>query len=81
MSLASGLTDVDAITLTTLRLFNLETLSAASAVIAIGLASLSNLIFKSGLVIVIGGKTLSRQVLPGLAAIGVGFIAGIGLLT
>ena len=81
VALASGLTDVDAITLTTLRLFNLETLSASSAVIAIGLALLSNLAFKSGLVIVIGGKTLARQLLPGLAAIGVGFIAGIGLLT
>lgn len=75
VALASGLTDVDAITLSTLRLFNQQTLNAAPAVTAIGLAVLSNLAFKSGLVIAIGGKTLAKSVLPGLAAIGVGFIA------
>ncbi|MDP1652861.1 MAG: MgtC/SapB family protein [Rhodocyclaceae bacterium] len=81
VALASGLTDVDAITLSTLRLFNQQTLEASPAVIAISLAVLSNLIFKSGLVIAIGGKTLARRVLPGLAAIGVGFILGIALLS
>jgi uncharacterized membrane protein (DUF4010 family) len=81
VALASGLTDVDAITLSTLRLFNQQTLNAGPAVTAIGLAVLSNLVFKSGLVIAIGGKALAKSVLPGLAAIGVGFIAGIGLLT
>lgn len=81
VALASGLTDVDAITLSTLRLFNQQTLEAAPTVTAISLAVLSNLVFKSGLVIAIGGRTLARQVLPGLAAIGVGFILGIGLLT
>lgn len=80
VALASGLTDVDAITLSTLRLFNQQTLTANPAVVAIGLASLSNLIFKSGLVIAIGGKGLAHRVLPGLAAIGVGFVAGIALL-
>jgi uncharacterized membrane protein (DUF4010 family) len=81
VALASGLTDVDAITLSTLRLFNQQTLAAAPAVTAISLAVLSNLVFKSSLVIAIGGKALARQVLPGLAAIGVGFVTGIGLLT
>jgi uncharacterized membrane protein (DUF4010 family) len=81
VALASGLTDVDAITLSTLRLFNQQTLAGAPAVTAIALAVLSNLVFKSSLVIAIGGKALARQVLPGLAAIGVGFVAGIGLLT
>lgn len=81
VALASGLTDVDAITLSALRLFNQQILNSAPAVTAIGLAVLSNLVFKSGLVIAIGGKTLAKSVLPGLAAIGVGFIAGIGLLT
>jgi uncharacterized membrane protein (DUF4010 family) len=80
VALASGLTDVDAITLSTLRLFNQETLGAAPAVIAIGLASLANLFFKSGLVFAIGGKTLARRVLPGMALIGLGFIGGIALL-
>lgn len=81
VALASGLTDVDAITLSTLRLFNQSTLTANPTVIAIGLASLSNLIFKSGLVIAIGGKPLAHRALPGLAAIGVGFITGIAVLS
>ena len=80
VALASGLTDVDAITLSTLRLFNQETLGAGTAVVAIGLAALSNLAFKSGLVLAIGGRPLARRVLPGLAAIGLGFILGIVFL-
>lgn len=80
VALASGLTDVDAITLSTLRLFNQETLIATPAVIAIALAVLSNLIFKSSLIVTIGGKALARRVLPGMAAIGLGFIPGIILL-
>jgi len=80
VALAAGLTDVDAITLSTLRLLNQQTLTATPAVIAIGLANLSNLAFKSGIVLTIGGKALARSVLPGLAAIGVGFIIGILLL-
>lgn len=80
VALASGLTDVDAITLSTLRLFNQETLVATPAVIAIALAVLSNLIFKSGLIVTIGGTALARRVLPGMAAIGLGFIPGIILL-
>ena len=80
VAFVSGFTDIDAIALTTLRLFNQNTLVVGPTVIAIGLASLSNLIFKCGLVITIGGKSLARSVLPGLTAIGVGFIAGIALL-
>lgn len=80
VAFASGFTDVDAITLSLLRLFNQQALEAPPVVIAIGLASLSNLVFKSGLVITIGGKDLARRTLPGLAAIGVGFVLGIALL-
>lgn len=78
VALASGLTDVDAITLTSLRLFNLDKLAGDEAVTAIALATLSNLAFKSGLIVAIGGAALSRRALPGLAAIGVGI--GIGLI-
>lgn len=80
VALASGLTDVDAITLSTLRLFNQQTLEPGPAVVAIGLAALANLAFKSALVITIGGGSLARRALPGLAAIGVGFLIGIALL-
>jgi len=81
VALASGLTDVDAITLSSLRLFNLDKLAGNEAVTAIALATLSNLVFKSGLVIVIGGGALSRRALPGLVAIGLGIVAGLFVLS
>lgn len=77
VALASGLTDVDAITLSSLRLYNIEKLAAEQTVIAIALAVLSNLVFKSGLVIVIGGMALARHVLPGMIAIAAGIGAGL----
>jgi uncharacterized membrane protein (DUF4010 family) len=80
VAFVSGFTDIDAVALSSLRLFNQDTLAAAATVVAIGLASLSNLIFKSGLVVAIGGQGLALRVLPGLAAIGLGFILGIALI-
>jgi uncharacterized membrane protein (DUF4010 family) len=77
VALASGLTDVDAIALSSLRLYNLEKLTGAEAVISIALATMSNLAFKLGLVVSIGGAALARRTLPGLVAIGAGL--GIGL--
>ncbi|HZX32375.1 MAG TPA: MgtC/SapB family protein [Rhodocyclaceae bacterium] len=78
VALASGLTDADASVLSTLRMFNLEKVEQAHAVIAVTLALVANLIFKIGLVVSIGGRPLARQALPGLFAIGGGM--GIGLL-
>jgi uncharacterized membrane protein (DUF4010 family) len=80
VALASGLTDVDAITLSSLRLFNLEKLAGEQAVTSIALATLSNLAFKSGLVVTIGGAALSRRALPGLVAIAAGIGLGLVLL-
>ena len=77
VSLISGLTDVDAITLSTLHLYALTKLAAQPAVTAIVLAALANLVFKTGLVLSVGGPALARRVLPGLAAIGGGL--GLGL--
>lgn len=74
VALASGLTDVDAITLSSLRLLSIDKLASTQAVFAISLALLSNLVFKSGLVVALGGATLARRTLPGLAAIGVGIV-------
>ena len=72
VALASGLTDVDAITLSSLRLYNLEKLGAQQAVFSVALATLSNLAFKSSLIIAIGGGLLARRALPGLLAIAAG---------
>lgn len=80
VSLASGLTDVDAITLSTLRLFNNDTLLANVTVTAIALGVFANLVFKAALVVSIGGSALARRTLPGLAAIGVGLAAGLLLI-
>lgn len=80
VALASGLTDVDAITLSTLRLFNNGTLEPGVAVTAITLGVIANLVFKTGLVVAIGGRALARRTLPGLLAIGLALGAGLLLL-
>jgi uncharacterized membrane protein (DUF4010 family) len=76
VALVSGLTDVDAITLSSLRLFNLGNLQIDQTANAILLAVLANITFKSGLAAVIGGKALARQVLPGMAAVAGGLVLG-----
>ncbi len=77
VAVASGLTDADAAVLSALRLFNLEAISSGDAVIAITLALVSNLVFKIGLVVSIGGGKLARHALPGLFAIGGGLALGL----
>jgi uncharacterized membrane protein (DUF4010 family) len=77
VALVSGLTDVDAITLSSLRLFNLGQLSEHQTVIAIALAFLSNLAFKFGIVVFIGGWALARQVAIGFGAIACGVLFGL----
>jgi len=79
VALASGLTDADASALSTLRLFAIERVTMQDAVIAVTLALLANLLFKIGLVLVIGGKSLSQNALPGLLVIGLGLSAAMML--
>jgi uncharacterized membrane protein (DUF4010 family) len=68
----AGLTDVDAITLSTLRLFNLGTIKIDEATFAIILAFISNLIFKSALVWTIAGWKVARHAIAGMGAIAIG---------
>jgi uncharacterized membrane protein (DUF4010 family) len=77
VALASGLTDVDAIVLSSLRLFNLGQLSDHQTVISITLAFLSNLAFKFGMVVFIGGRVLARHVAIGFGAIACGVLFGL----
>jgi uncharacterized membrane protein (DUF4010 family) len=77
VAVVSGLTDVDAITLSSLRLFNLGQLSEHQAVTVIAFAFLSNLAFKFGMVIFIGGWSLARHVATGFGAIALGVLAGL----
>ncbi|BCB27541.1 hypothetical protein SKTS_24270 [Sulfurimicrobium lacus] len=78
VAVISGLTDVDAITLSSLRLFELGKLQASQAVIAITLGFLSNLGFKFGLIAMIGGAPLAKRCAIGFAAMGLGM--GVGLI-
>ncbi|MGA9395967.1 MAG: MgtC/SapB family protein [Azonexus sp.] len=80
VAIASGLTDADAAVLSALRLYNLEAISQGETVIAVTLALMSNLAFKIGLVISIGGGKLARHALPGLFAIGSGLALGLLLV-
>ncbi len=80
VALASGLTDVDAITLSSLRLFSLDILSSTQAATSIALAVLSNLTFKAGLVITLGGWGLARRTLPAMLAVAAGIGMGLFLI-
>jgi uncharacterized membrane protein (DUF4010 family) len=80
LAFASGLTDVDAITLSTLRLLNLGKVEATPAAIAILLAMLANLTFKTGLAFGLGGRVLGWRVVAGMLAVGAGLGGGIAWL-
>ena len=77
LALISGLTDVDAITLSSLRLFALERLALEVTVTAIGIAMLANLGFKLGMAAVIGGPALARKAAVGMGGVGVGLLGGL----
>jgi len=75
VALVSGLTDVDAITLSSLRLHNLDRLSATLAIDVVTLAVLSNLAFKSALALTVGGWPMARHAIAGMGALGLGLVA------
>lgn len=72
MAFVSGLTDVDAITLSSLRLAGAHTISDTQAVLSIGTAMISNICFKLVLIRVAGGAALLRRCLPPMAAVASG---------
>lgn len=76
VALLSGLTDVDAITLSSLRLFKLGQLTEQQTVTSIAIAFISNLVFKFGMVYFIGGRELAKCVVSGFAAIACGILLG-----
>jgi uncharacterized membrane protein (DUF4010 family) len=79
VALASGLGDVDAITLSSLRLQALGTLTPAQAATAIVIAVAANAAVKLAIVRAAGGKALLRRCLPAMVATVVGAAAGIAL--
>ena len=74
VAVLSGLTDVDAITLSSMRLHNLDELSVTVLVNVITLATLANLAFKSALALVIGGWQMARHAIAGMGAAGLGLV-------
>lgn len=80
VALVSGTTDMDAITLSSLRLMGMGSITPHAALTAILLALLANIVFKSGLALALGGVALARRVLPGMAAVALGCVAGYFLL-
>lgn len=75
-ALVSGLTDVDAITLSSLRLFGMDKLTGSEAVTSILIAVLANLAFKLGIIAVVGGRRLLTGASGVFFAVAAGCSAG-----
>jgi len=77
----SGLTDVDAITLSALRLYGTGTLSIVQVATAAVIAISANVVFKLAITFVVGGSDLFRRCLPAMAAVTLGAWIGLALFT
>ena len=78
VALIAGLTDVDAITLTSLRLFEQDKLTVVETVTAISIGVISNISFKLGLIFFIAGSLLAKRCAVGMIATACGI--GLALL-
>ena len=76
VALISGLTDVDAITLSSLRLYGIQKLDGGETVTAILIAMLANLGFKLGIIAVVGGRKLAGAALLGFLGVAAGCVGG-----
>lgn len=72
VALASGLTDVDAITLSALQLHELGRVSAREAATVVAIALLANTVFKLGIVLAVAGRRVAQAVLPPMIAAAAG---------
>ncbi len=77
VALISGLTDMDAITLSTSTLVSRGQLDGSTGGRVILIASLSNLVFKGGIVAFLGSRDLRRLI---FRAFGAALVGGIGIL-
>ncbi len=75
LAAVSGLTDMDAISLSLLQMFKLGQIPAAAVCAAVVIACVSNLVFKLLLVVGIAGRGLALRITPGF----LGMAAGLGL--
>ncbi len=77
VALISGLTDVDAISLTAFNQFTAGKLPALTVTTAIALALLSNTLFKFSMIASLGGQALVRRCAPMFAATSAGLVLGL----
>jgi len=77
VSIVSGLTDLDAITLSTAKMTEQKNIDPTLGWRLILSATLSNLIFKGGMAMVVGGKYLGRMI---FLLFGILLIAGVAIL-
>ncbi len=74
-----GMTDMDAISLSTLQMYLQNQLSISTASVALATAIGANLVFKAALAAIFGGLQLGRHVAVGFLAVLAGLALGIGL--
>jgi uncharacterized membrane protein (DUF4010 family) len=77
VALVSGLTDVDAITLSSLRMHNNGTFGPTQIMIAVVLAIIANIAFKLGLVLTAGGRPLFLRCAGPMVAVAIGLAVGV----
>jgi uncharacterized membrane protein (DUF4010 family) len=80
MATVSGIADVDAISLSSLQLFNTGKIEARTAVTAIVAAYVSSVAFKFAITFVAGGTALTRRCAPAFLSAAAGSLLGIALL-
>ena len=73
----SGLTDMDAITLSTSRLVSTASLDTSTAWRMIIVGGMANILFKAGLVLVLGARAFIKPVLLGM---GIALLGGVAIL-
>lgn len=77
VAVLSGLTDVDAITLSTAQMMNKDRISADTGWRLIMIATLANTLFKGGAVAFLGGKALLKRI---VILYGIAIISGIAII-
>jgi uncharacterized membrane protein (DUF4010 family) len=75
VAMVSGLTDVDAISLSSFRLFGDGAVTATGAVMTIVVALCSNIVVKASIVFVAGGTSLGRRCIVGFGAMAASLLA------
>jgi uncharacterized membrane protein (DUF4010 family) len=80
VALVSGLTDVDAISLSSFRLFGDGRVTAAGAVMTVVVALCSNALVKASIVFVAGGRSLGMRCIAGFGAMVAALLAAAALM-